>query len=323
MSDPRPILTLAHSPDPDDAFMWWPITGKVSPDGTRLLEPPVMDTGRFRYRAVPADIQALNARARQPEGYDVTALSFRAFADVADRYVLCRVGSSFGDGFGPKVVAPRGSAHVRCEGCLSKPHVRVAIPGFETSAFLTLALFLGGQLDRSRFVPMPFDRVIPSVARGRGDDGGEVHAGLVIHEGQVLFEQAGLRKVLDVGEWWKEETSLPLPLGANALRLDLEARHGMGTLGEVSRTLAQSLAHALAHRGESLEYTRPFAHANALRSQGLGGEPTLEQIDRYVSLYVNRWTGELDAPALEAITRLFEAGARAGLCPRVPGLRVV
>lgn len=336
----RPILTLAHSPDPDDAFMWWPITGKVDaravhPGGDGplpgVLSPPVLDTGRFEYRALPADIEALNRRAATRGDLDITALSFRAWADVRDRYVLTACGSSFGEGFGPKVVAradQKGDAvTIGCDACLRNPKARIAIPGRRTTAFLVLGMALGEKAlaGASRFVEMPFDQVIPAVASRKVD------AGLVIHEGQVLFGQAGLKQVLDLGVWWKQKTGLPLPLGANAIRRDVESRFGAGSLAEIARTLRRSIDHALAHRRESLEYTLPFALANTMRSAGASGAgaaagapgPHLDQIDRYVTMYVNHWTLDMGDAGRDAVRRLLREGAAMGLCPDPGGVDVV
>src|ERR1051325_8884853 len=186
MSDSSVELTLAHSPDPDDAFMWWPITGRVRPDGA-MVSPPVLKTGRFRFRAGPADIEVLNRRAADQGDLDITALSFRAWAAVRDRYVVTRAGSSFGDGYGPKVVArrdePGSPSTVQSEG------------GLRTTAFLVLGMMLGRESvaeASGRIVEMPFDQIIGAVARG------DVEAGLVIHEGQVLYQAAGLRLVVDL-----------------------------------------------------------------------------------------------------------------------------
>lgn len=332
MKDDRPILTLAHSPDPDDAFMWWPITGKVRSGGVRLaeagplpavevVEPAAIDTGRFRYRALPADIEALNRRAAVTGDVEVTALSFRAYADVRGRYVLTASGSSFGDGYGPRIVCrrepPRGRPRLACENCLRPANVRIAVPGFRTTAYLMLGLVLGpaAMASRERFVEMPFDRVIGAVAAG------EVDAGLVIHEGQLLFEQAGLRPVLDVGEWWKERTGLPLPLGGNAARRDLQERFGPGTLEEIQRTLKRSIEHALSRREESLEYAAGFALANADAAGSV--RPDRARVGRYVEMYVNRWTVDMGVEGREAVRRLLSEGHAAGLCPHPGELDVI
>lgn len=342
-----PTLTLAHSPDPDDAFMWWPISGKIVaptlhdpltiPINTiqdrafdvstfpKVLAPACIDTGRFTYRAFPADIERLNRHAAQTGEshplFDITALSFRAACDVQHLYAVTSCGSSFGDGFGPKVVARReplpGRSPVKTESDLRSPTVRIAIPGRRTTAFLVLAMVLGDAAlkDASRFIEMPFEQIIPAVARG------DVDAGLVIHEGQVLFQQAGLDLLLDVGDWWKSTTGLPLPLGANAIRRDLDTRFGGGTTREVVRTLHASIMHALAHRTEAIEYTLPFALANALKSHGESAVgPSTILVDRYVAMYVNDWTIDLQASGEKALRTLLGEGHRLGLCPDPSGL---
>lgn len=307
--DDRPTLTLAHSPDPDDVFMWWPITGKLSPDGSPLPGPagePAIDTGRFRYRALPADIEVLNRRAAGPGDLDITALSFRAYADVSDRYILTACGSSFGDGYGPKVI----SARPLTIESLREGSLRIAVPGRRTTAFLTLGLMLGpaAMQNASRFIEMPFERVIPAVAAGEAD------SGLVIHEGQLTFVDAGLRLVVDLGAWWKSTTGLPLPLGANALRRDLDARYGPSAIADVAATLRRSIAHAVEHRDESVRYTMPFALANVARAGDVPHDPTPDRVDRYVDMYVNRWTIDMGDAGREALSRLYTAGWQAGLC---------
>lgn len=312
-------LTLAHSPDPDDAFMWWPITGKVRPDGTPSSQGPVLDTGGLVFRALPADIEALNRRAAQVGDYEITALSFRAWSDVQDRYVITRCGSSFGDGFGPKVIAaPMLAAKASARSVrsvLQDPGVRIAIPGRRTTAFLLLNMLIDGatDADHARFIEMPFDQVIGAVASGKAD------AGLVIHEGQLLFKDAGLELVVDLGAWWKETTGLPVPLGCNAARRDLDSTHGPGTLTRAAALLRRSIEYALAHREESIEYTMPFALANAAKPGAqASGAPTRERVDMYVGMYVNRWTLDMGGEGIEAVSRLLRSGHAAGLCPN-PG----
>jgi 1,4-dihydroxy-6-naphthoate synthase len=323
----RPTLTLAHSPDPDDAFMWWPITGKVAPDGTPL-SPPVLDTGRLTYRALPADIEVLNRRAAEQADLDITAISFRNYCDIKNRYVLTACGSSFGLGYGPKLVckAEHAGDVASFAASVAAGKARIAIPGKRTTAFLLFGLILQDALGEGQeaagkdalrralkhadtFVEMPFDKIIPAIARG------EVDAGLVIHEGQLLFEQAGLRMVIDVGQWWHKSTGLPTPLGANAIKRDLETRFGTGTLDEVASTLSRSIMHAMSNRRESLEYTMPFALANSARSGQASGEPpTLDRVDRYVSMYVNEWTLDMRDAGLVAVRTLLKRGFQAGLC---------
>ncbi len=309
MTDALPVLRLAHSPDPDDAFMWWPITGKVTPSG-EVESPPVLDTGRFRYAALPADIEVLNRAAAESGELDITALSFRAWGSVRSGYVITRTGSSFGEGFGPKVVCNGGAAGD--VDWLRRDGVRIAVPGTRTTAFLVLGMLLGRDVVAvpGKVVAMPFDQIIGAVAQG------EVEAGLVIHEGQVLYEQAGLRMIVDLGAWWGTKTGLPLPLGCNAVRRDLDDRFGAGSIAEVSAMLRQSVDYALAHRAESLAYTLPFALANAAKPGG-SGKPTLERVDAYVKMYVNRWTVDMGEEGRLAVERLFAEGAKAGLCEAV------
>lgn len=310
---PAPItLTLAHSPDPDDAFMWWPITGKITPQGRPFPGAeglPVLDTGRFVFRPLPEDIHVLNRRAIEVGDLDITAISVRAYADVFTRYRITRCGASFGDGFGPKVVCRSEDSRMHTAEDLKNPELRIAIPGRQTTAFLLLSMILGSAAQDSpdRFVELPFERIIPAVARG------EVDAGLVIHEGQITFTDAGLRLVTDVGRWWKDHTGLATPLGINAVQRDLDLRFGPGTLEEVGELLARSVAYSMEHREESTAYTLPFALANTTRS-GDGATPTLERVDRYCRMYVNDLTRDMGIQGREAIGRLLQTGARHGCC---------
>ncbi|MFA6044839.1 MAG: MqnA/MqnD/SBP family protein [Phycisphaerales bacterium] len=304
-------LSLAHSGDPDDAFMWWPITGKVMPDGTPWAGADGqsrLDTGPLRYRGVPGDIAVFNRRALADAPYDLTALSVRAYADVQERYIITRMGASFGEGYGPRVVAP-ASDRRNAEALLRDPGAIIAIPGFETSAFLTLGLWLGEERlrGRARFVELPFDEIIPYVVSGRAA------AGLVIHEGQITFGEAKLRSLLDLGEWWQATRHLPLPLGVNAVKRDLDQRVGSGTLARVAQDLGASLAYALAHRDESVAYCLPFAAHNAAKQQmAMPSDATVRQ---YLDMYVTGLTQDLGDSGLMAIQRLLEEGAAAGLCP--------
>jgi 1,4-dihydroxy-6-naphthoate synthase len=308
-------LTLAHSPDPDDVFMWWPITGKIRPDAS-MLSPPVIDTGPFRFTPVPADIEVLNRAAANPQAqaYDVTALSVRAYADVPDRYVITRCGASFGDGFGPKVVCRRDQSRdphrINRVDDLAHPAIRIAIPGRRTTAFMVLRSLLSIDLRDECFIEFPFEQIIPAVARG------DVDAGLVIHEGQLTFADAGLVLLADLGAWWKEKTGLVLPLGINAARRDLDARFGQGSLAFVGDLLSRSVAHAMAHRDESTAYTMPFALANSIRAAGKDAEPvSLERVDQYCRMYVSGLTADMGERGLHAIRTLLANGHSLGLCP--------
>jgi 1,4-dihydroxy-6-naphthoate synthase len=296
MADERPMLGLGHSPDPDDAFMWWPITGAA----LGAPAPPAISTGRFRYCAVPLDIETLNRRAAEQGDLDVTALSARAYADVADRYIITACGASFGDGYGPKVVA-RPASRVHRPEDLRGPGTRIAVPGARTTAFLALSLLLEGPFE---FVEMPFDRILGAVAENMVD------AGLIIHEGQLTFGDLGLVELVDLGRWWKRVTGLPLPLGVNAVRRDLDDRFGPGSVADAVRTLSASVDYALRHREEGLEYARRFAMGN------IGGAAaTPGRVHTFVDMYVNQWTLAMGDAGRRAIEMLLMRGAARRLCP--------
>ena len=219
------LVRLGHSPDPDDAFMFWALAaGRVDPRG-------------FEFEHVLADIQTLNEWALEGR-LETTAISVHAYPFVQDRYVLLPHGASMGSGYGPIVVAGRSlSADELGE-------IEIAVPGRMTTAFLVLRLAIGD----CRFREVPFDQIIGEVASGRAD------AGLLIHEGQLTYEAEGLTKVLDLGEWWLLETGLPLPLGANVARRDL----GEEALHELSAVLAESIRVGLANRSEAMRYALQF-----------------------------------------------------------------
>ncbi len=304
-------LSLAHSGDPDDAFMWWPITGKVGPDGVPWKGEDGrarIDCGRFTFRAIPGDIEQFNRRAAEYGDYDITALSVRVYPEVRQRYVMTLCGGSFGEGYGPKVVAKADRYELDGVEQLRDEGLRIAIPGRRTTAFLVLSLLLGktSMFRKDRFVELPFDLIIPAVASG------EVDAGLVIHEGQTSFEDAGLKQLVDLGSWWKQTRNLPLPLGINAIRRDFDGRFGEGSQEAIVSLLRQSIAYALAHRSESVHYTLPYAVENARRS---GTQvPTIEGVDRYISMYVTPLTTDMGGAGLSAIGKLLAEGHAAGLC---------
>jgi 1,4-dihydroxy-6-naphthoate synthase len=316
-------LSLAHSGDPDDAFMWWPLTGKVWPDGsprgTRDSEPRI-SSDRFAFKAVPGDISQFNRLAATPDAhggapYDITALSVRAWADVADRYVMTNCGSSFGEGYGPKLVCPASSPFTDLTSLRAAiaGSCKVAVPGLRTSAFMTMCLMLGDVAgparDRGAFVEVPFDQIIPAVRAGKAD------VGLVIHEGQVLYERAGLRLLQDLGVWWKKTRGVPLPLGVNAIKRDLDERFGAGSIREVAGLLERSLDYAMQHRDESIDYTMAFAELNA-KTSGIEA-PDRDTVERYIDLYVTALTVDMGQEGATAIRWLLDDGAAAGLCPAV------
>ncbi len=328
----RITLTLAHSPDPDDVFMWWPLTGKLDARLSRdaaehgeavgaghaaSLSEPVIDTSPFVFRALPLDIEVLNRRAMERGDLEITALSARCWSNVRDRYVITGCGASFGDGFGPKVVVRDGDVRLRTIVDAAKPGVRFAIPGRRTTAFLMLGMLLGDRVTREpeSFIEMPFDHIIGAVASGKVD------AGLVIHEGQLTFGDAGLRLLADVGAWWKEKTGLKLPLGVNAIRRDLDAIHGPGTVMHIAEFLRRSVEYSMARWHDSVAYTMPFAEENVRR--GGGESPTIERVDRYCRMYVSHETREMGDKGREAIRRLLAEGASAGLCEAIDRVETV
>ena len=269
-------LVLAHSPDSDDAFMFYG------------LRENAVDTEGVSYRHELADIETLNTRALSGE-LAITAVSFHAYAYLADRYLLLPHGASFGDGYGPCVVAREAADAPRTLSDLAGR--RVAIPGRLTSAALALTIYAPLSIP----VVTPFDRVGEAVTRG------DVDAGVVIHEGQLTWKDEGFHLVADLGVVWKAETSLPLPLGGNAVRRDL----GPELIARVSRALGRSIVYALDHREDALTDAMRFAR----------GLPR-EKADRFVAMYVNEWTRSYGEKGREAVRLLLERGHAAGALPR-------
>ena len=273
----KQLIRVGHSPDPDDAFMFHALTnGKV-------------DTGEYEFRHELVDIETLNRRAFSGE-LELTAVSLHAYAHLTDKYLLCPCGASMGDRYGPMVVAREPSP---------LPHLRqktIAVPGTLTTAYLALRICLNIDF---KHVIVPFDQIIDAVVTG-SFEGETIDAGLIIHEGQLTYGDRGLSLIVDLGEWWFEETGLPLPLGANAVRKDL----GPHTIAEVNRLLKQSIEYGLAHREEALAYAmkygRDLDHAKA---------------DKFVGMYVNDWTLDFGPRGREAVCRLLAEGHRAGVIP--------
>src|SRR5438309_8600920 len=260
-------ISIAHSPDSDDAFMFYGLaSGGVPSNG-------------FEIEHVLSDIETLNRAAFEGK-YEITAVSFHAYAHLTDRYMLLPHGASMGEGYGPVVVAKK-------DGPTSLKGIRVAIPGELTTAFLTLRLF-----DPSvEYVVVPFDQIQKKVHAG------DVAAGLLIHEGQVTYADEGLRKIVDLGEWWADRTGgLPLPLGGNVIRRDL----GAATIATLSRLLHDSIAYGLDHRDEAVDYSMQFG-------RGLDRQRT----DRFVGMYVNDLTLEYGERGREAGRRLLADAAAA------------
>ena len=266
-------ITLAHSPDSDDAFMFYGLA-----DGR-------VDTEGLVFSHELSDIESLNRRAMAGE-LDVTAVSFHAYAWLADRYILLPHGASFGDGYGPVVVSRRMLSRED----VASGAVVVASPGSRTTAALALELWAPG----ARTEDTPFDRIQPGVASGR------FAAGLLIHEGQLTFADDGLEEIVDLGRWWKSETGLPLPLGGNVVRRDLGAER----IGKISRALRRSIEYGLAHREAALSHALEFA-------RGLDRG----RADRFVGMYVNEWTREYGTEGRRAVQTLLDRGAAAGRIP--------
>jgi 5,8-dihydroxy-2-naphthoate synthase len=264
-------IRIAHSPDSDDAFMFYGLaTGQVPTDG-------------FELEHVLSDIETLN-RAAFDGTYEITAVSFNAYARLTDRYILLPHGASMGDRYGPIVVAKAAASSLK--------GIRVAVPGELTTAFMTLRLF-----DPSvEYTVMPFDKIQEAVHAG------DVEAGLLIHEGQLTWADEGLKKIVDLGEWWADRTGgLPLPLGGNVIRRDL----GAPAISTLSRLLHDSIAFGLAHRDEAVKYAMKFG-------RGLDKSKT----DRFVGMYVNELTLDYGERGREAVRRLLADAERAGLLPK-------
>jgi len=252
-----------------------------------------IDTGRFRFVHELVDIETLNRRAFSGE-LELTALSLHAYAHVADRYVLCPCGASMGYGYGPMVVQKKGSELLLPRTVLTP--FSVAVPGTLTTAYLALRICLGKDFP---YVGVPFDRILDAVVEGEYN-GQPVDAGLVIHEGQLTYARQNLELAIDLGRWWGEETGLPLPLGANAIRKDL----GPEVIGEVTRLLHESIRWGLAHRQEALQYALGFG-------RGLDAADA----DRFVGMYVNDWTLDFGPRGRQAVAELLARGHAAGVIP--------
>src|SRR5918999_2759818 len=265
-------ITLAHSPDSDDAFMFYGLA-------THKIE-----TGDLEFEHVLKDIQTLNEEARKGT-YDVTAISFHAYAYVADKYALLPHGASIGDNYGPIVVANQELDVSQLS------NVTIAVPGTLTSAFLALSI----HTPNFNYEVVPFDKINDAVSEGQCD------AGLLIHERQLFYHDLGLHKVLDLGEWWHEYTGgLPLPMGGNAIRKDL----GEDTIREVSSLLKESIQYSLDNREDALEYAMQFARDM---------DPALA--DRFVAMWVNELTLDYGERGREAVLRLLSEGHERGIIP--------
>jgi 1,4-dihydroxy-6-naphthoate synthase len=276
-------FTLGHSPDPDDAFMFYAMAANK------------IDLRGYRFKHQLEDIQTLNERAMRGELH-ISAVSIHAYAYVSDKYLLLPCGASMGDGYGPLVIekhrtpnAEHGTSNEeereRLRNCL------IAVPGTMTSAFLALKLYLG----EFNYVVVPFDQIFEAVRSGRAD------AGLIIHEGQLTYAHSGFAKLVDLGEWWKNRTGLPLPLGGNVLRRDIP----LEIQSELSAILRQSIEFGLAHRAEAVQHSMPYA-----RDMGS------DLASKFIGMYVNEFTRDYGEVGREAIRRFLREARERGYVDR-------
>ncbi|MBI2946029.1 MAG: PhnD/SsuA/transferrin family substrate-binding protein [Verrucomicrobia bacterium] len=277
-------LTLGHSPDPDDAFMFYALAKELIP------------SHGFKFQHVLQDIQTLNERARRGE-LDISAISIHAYAYVSDQYALLPSGASMGDGYGPMLVAKTA---------FSKQEIarkKIAVPGTMTSAFLALQLWLGKAASEFNFIVVPFDQIFQAVRSGQAD------VGLIIHEGQLTYRDQGLQLCQDLGLWWgRENDGLPLPLGGNVIH----KRFDPATRKLISDILTASIQYSLAHRAEAVQHALQFA-----RDMGR------ELADQFVGMYVNHWTLNYGEKGRESIRRFLTQAYERRLIPQCPELEFV
>jgi 1,4-dihydroxy-6-naphthoate synthase len=276
-------FTLGHSPDPDDAFMFYAMAANK------------IDLRGYRFKHQLEDIQTLNERAMRGELH-ISAVSIHAYAYVSDKYLLLPCGASMGDGYGPLVIEKHRTPNAehrtsneeereRLRSCL------IAVPGTMTSAFLALKLYLG----EFNYVVVPFDQIFEAVRSGRAD------AGLIIHEGQLTYAHSGFAKLVDLGEWWKNRTGLPLPLGGNVLRRDIP----LEIQSELSAILRQSIEFGLAHRAEAVQHSMPYAR-----------DMDSDLASKFIGMYVNEFTRDYGEVGREAIRRFLREARERGYVDR-------
>lgn len=266
-------IQLGHSPDPDDAFMFYGLaTGKLS-------------SGGYQFQHILQDIQTLNTRAMKGE-LEVTAISLHAYPFVQDKYALMACGCSMGDNYGPMIVSKKPMTIEQLK------NARIAVPGTMTTAFLAASLLLGKGF---RNVVKPFDQILQYVKDGHAD------AGLIIHEGQLTYQNDGLVCCVDLGKWWLERTGLPLPLGGNVIRRDL----GEARMLEVTRIVKESIQFSLDHREEAVKHALQYAR-----------DMDIPLADKFVGMYVNHWTLDYGERGRTAVNRLLDEGAALGMFPK-------
>jgi len=268
------VFTLGHSPDPDDAFMFYAIAKNK------------IDLRGYRFEHRLEDIQTLNERATRGELH-ISAVSIHAYAYVADKYALLPCGASMGDGYGPIVIRKRPTLNADIDSGEQLRGCVIAVPGRMTSAYLALQLYLGD----FKHVVVPFDQIFDAVNAGRAD------AGLIIHEGQLTYAKSGFTKVVDLGKWWKQETGLPLPLGGNVIRKDIPAdiRH------DLLEIMRESIDFGLAHRDEAVQHALPYAR-----------DMNEKLADKFIGMYVNEFTRDYGEKGRAAIRRFLGDARSAG-----------
>jgi len=272
------VFTLGHSPDPDDAFMFYAMAENK------------IDLRGYRFEHRLEDIQTLNERALRGELH-ISAISIHAYARVASKYALLPCGASMGDGYGPMAVRKRSTLNEALVRDSTARNVladkKVAVPGTMTSAFLALQLFQG----KFDYVVVPFDQIFGAVRTGRAD------VGLIIHEGQLTYEKSGFEKIVDLGEWWKETTGLPLPLGGNVVRKDIPA----AVRKDLSEIIRESIDYGLAHREEAVRHSLPYARDMDAKLAG-----------KFIGMYVNEFTRDYGRVGRDAIRRFLGEAHRKG-----------
>jgi 1,4-dihydroxy-6-naphthoate synthase len=273
------VFTLGHSPDPDDAFMFYAMAENK------------IDLRGYEFEHRLEDIQTLNERATRGELH-ISAISIHAFAYVSDRYALMPCGASMGDGYGPMVVAPNDRKIGDLRQCT------IAIPGRMTSAYLALQLYLGD----FKHVVVPFDQIFDAVKAGKAD------AGLIIHEGQLTYARSGFTKVIDLGEWWKGETGLPLPLGGNVLRKDIP----LPVQRDLLAIMRESIDYGLAHRAEAVDHSMPYARDMDAQLAG-----------KFIGMYVNDFTRDYGETGRQAIREFLKRARDRGYIDRTPAVEFI
>jgi 1,4-dihydroxy-6-naphthoate synthase len=279
------VFILGHSPDPDDAFMFYAIAKNK------------IDLRGYRFEHQLEDIQTLNERALRGELH-ISAISIHAYAYVADKYALLPCGASMGDGYGPIVVGTQPRSKPEADPREQLRDSVIAIPGKMTSAYLALRLYLGD----FKHIVVRFDQIFDAIREGRAD------AGLIIHEGQLTYERAGFQKIVDLGEWWRKATGLPLPLGGNVLRKDIPptVRH------DLLEIMRQSIDFGLAHREEAVNHALPYAR-----------DMNEQLADKFIGMYVNEFTRDYGERGRAAIRRFLDDARRAGYVDKTAEIEFV